>query len=41
MGGRVEVCRTGEWRGIGYCGQMETEASVICKQLGYSQTGKS
>ena len=39
MEGRVEVCVTGEWKEVGYCGQMGTGASVICNQLGYSQNG--
>ena len=41
MKGRVEVCTTDEWKEVGYCGQMERTASVICNQLGYSRTGKS
>ena len=41
MEGRVELCTNGKWKEVGYCGLMESEASVICKQLGYSKTGNS
>ena len=39
MEGRVEICKDGTWGSVRYCGQTEI-ATVICKQLGYSQSGK-
>ena len=40
MEGRVEVCRSDEWRGVINCsGQTQLTAGIICKQLGYLQTG--
>ena len=41
MEGRAEVCVIDEWKEVGYCGQIETGATVICNQLGYSQIGTS
>ena len=41
MEGRVEVCTMGNWKEVGYCGQIKMGASVICNQLGYLGTGKS
>lgn len=40
MEGRVEICKNGMWGSVRYCGQTEMDANVICKQLGYSQSGK-
>ena len=40
MEGRVEICKNGTWGSVRYCGQTEVDANVICKQLGYSQSGK-
>ena len=41
MEGSVQVCREGVWGGVRYCGQSSSDANVICKQLGYSQTGNT
>ena len=39
--GRIEICANGVWGGIcSSYGWDESDAFVICKQLGYADTGK-
>lgn len=39
--GRVEVCYNGVWGGVCNDDWSQTDASVICKQLGYNLTQTS
>ena len=39
--GRVEICQNGFWRSICNDGWDHIEASVVCKQLGYSTQGEN
>ena len=38
--GRVELCMNGQWRTICRDSFDDYDASVVCKQLGYSPYGK-
>lgn len=38
--GRVEVCQNQEWGTVCSIGITPREASVVCRQLGYSARGK-
>ena len=41
MEGRVEVCLDGAWGSICDNDWSRSDASVLCKQIGYSPTGLS
>ena len=41
--GRIEVCQNGSWGTVHDCDSLmfsDAEASIVCKQLGYSPYGK-
>lgn len=38
--GRVEVCLSGRWKTVCDNSWSDSEAKVVCKQLGYSHQGK-
>lgn len=39
--GRVEVCTNNEWNRVCEVGWGNADAKVVCRQLGYSETGES
>ena len=36
--GRVEICRSGQWKSVCDNNWSENEARVVCKQLGHAST---
>ena len=39
--GRVEMCRNNEWGQICFIGWTNVDARVVCRQLGFSPSGKN